>query len=92
VVLGRVTIGEFEQFWSVFTTAGAEKRREHGSRGARVFRSADDPNEVWLLFDWDRAEFEGFLADPEVLPTMRSGGAQGPPEVRYVEPAGELPN
>jgi heme-degrading monooxygenase HmoA len=91
VVLARVTIGEFEQFWSVFTTAGAERRREHGSQGARVFRNQDDPNEVWLLFDWDREQFKAFLADPEVPGTMASGGAQGPPEVRFVEPAGELP-
>jgi hypothetical protein len=91
MVLARVRIGEYEQFWSVFATAGAERRREHGSAGGRVFRNEDDPHEVWLLLDWDRARFERFLSDPDVQETMRSGGAQGPPEVRFVELVGEVP-
>jgi hypothetical protein len=91
MILVSVDIAEWERFWSVFTSAGQEKRTEHGSNGVQVFRETDDPTKVWFLFDWDRDRFEQFLADPEVPPTMRSGGAQGPPAARFVEPMGELP-
>lgn len=91
MVLVRATIGEWEQFWRQFTSAGADRRREHGSRGVTVFRDADDPHAVLLLFDWEREAFEAFLADPEVQATMRAGGTTGPPEPRFLEPVGELP-
>lgn len=91
MVLVRISIGEFEQFWSVFTAAGADRRREHGSRGARVFRNDDDPHEVWILFDWDRAAIDAFLADPAVGETMRSGGATGRPDVRFLDEPRDLP-
>jgi hypothetical protein len=92
VILVEVSIGEWDQFWSVFTSAGQELRTAHGSRGVQAFRDADDPHRVWLLFDWTRDEFERFLADPQVPPTMRSGGAQGPPTAHFLERAGELPH
>lgn len=91
MVLLRVRFGDWAQFWSVFTGAGADRRREHGSSGVRVWRSADDEHEAWLLFDWPRERFERFLADPAVRETMKAGGALGPPEVRYVERVDDLP-
>jgi hypothetical protein len=91
VILVRVRFGDWDKFWSAFTAAGADRRREHGSSGVRVLRNADDPGEAWLLFDWERERFEAFLADPAVRETMKSGGVLGPPEVRFVEQVGELP-
>ncbi|HEU4403814.1 MAG TPA: hypothetical protein VFS43_00760 [Polyangiaceae bacterium] len=91
MVLVRVRFRDWAQFWSVFTQAGAERRREHGSSGVRVLRDADAPGEAWLLFDWERERFERFLADPLVRETMTSGGALGPPEVRFVDQVDELP-
>jgi quinol monooxygenase YgiN len=28
-------------------------RKEYGSKGVTVYRSASDPNEVYLIFNWD---------------------------------------
>ncbi len=89
-ILTRVRIEDFDRFWSTFSGAGAAKRAEHGARGARVFRNLDDPNEVRVLFDWDRAGWDSFMADPEVAEIMSSAGLQGPPEPTFVEQAGEL--
>jgi quinol monooxygenase YgiN len=86
----RVRFEEWGRFWDVFTTAGAERRREHGSQGVRVFRDADDPAVALLLFDWEREAFEAFRADPDVQATMRSGGATGPPEATFLEPVATL--
>lgn len=33
---------------------GAEKRRQHGSKGAIVFRDPSETDRVWVAFDWGR--------------------------------------
>ena len=40
--LATTTVEDYECFERIFSTTGAEKRRQHGSKGAQVFR---DPNE-----------------------------------------------
>jgi hypothetical protein len=90
VILSRVKIADFERFWATFSTRGLDKRRQHGCRGARVFRSADDPAQMVTLFDWDRDGWEAFMRDPEVAEIMRSAGLQGPPEPIFLEPVDEL--
>jgi hypothetical protein len=89
MVLGKAKIGDFDQFWSTFTTRGAEKRAEHGSRGARVFRNRADDSEIWILFDWDQEGYEQFKSDPEVPEIFAAAGLHGPPEATYLEEAGE---
>lgn len=39
---------EFDEYSSI--------RKETGSRGGMIFRTSDDPNEVVILFDWDKLE------------------------------------
>jgi hypothetical protein len=90
MVLTNVKVADFDQFWSVFSTKGAEKRKQFNSRGATVLRSTENENEVWVLFDWDEADFKAFLEDPEVPGIMQEGGLQAPPEPRFLEKAGEL--
>jgi heme-degrading monooxygenase HmoA len=89
MILARVKIGEFDQFWSVFTTRGAEHRRKYGSTGAKVFRNQQDENEVVVLFDWSEEDYKRFMADPQTREIMASAGVQGPPEHTAVEPVGE---
>ena len=38
MVLATVKIEDFDRFWNAFSTKGAEKRRQHGSKGSHVFR------------------------------------------------------
>lgn len=88
MILTTVKISDFDDFWSTFSTRGAAKRKEHGCRGSRVFRDPGEADRIWVLFDWDKEGFEGFLADPEVQPIFQAAGLQGPPVL--AEPAGEL--
>jgi heme-degrading monooxygenase HmoA len=87
--IARSRVKDFDQFRETFTTRGAAKRREHGSRGARVFRGADDPNEVVIVFDWERSDIEAFLADPEAPEVMKAAGLEAPPTFTFVEEAFE---
>jgi hypothetical protein len=89
VILARVKIGDFDQFWSVFTTRGADHRRAYGSAGARVLRNQEQQDEVLILFDWSKEDYERFLGDPQTREIMASAGLQGLPETTVVEPVGE---
>ena len=43
MVLATVKVEDFDRFWNVFSTKGAAKRMQHGSKGAHVFR---DPQQL----------------------------------------------
>ena len=42
MILATTTVEDLDRFVEIFATAGAEKRKLHGSKGSTVFR---DPNE-----------------------------------------------
>ena len=89
-VIARTRFVDFDRFLETVSTRGAAKRREHGSRGVRVFRNLDDPHAVVNVFEWDRAGVEAFMADPESEDIMAAAGLEGHPEFTYVELAAEL--
>ena len=80
MILATTTVEDFDRFLNIFSTRGAEKRREHGSKGAHVFRDPNDENRVWAIFDWDQEGWQGFISDPEVPAIFQEGGLQGRPK------------
>jgi quinol monooxygenase YgiN len=88
--IARVRIGELDRFLETFGGAGKEKRAEHGCRGVQVHQSIEDPGEMINVFDWDRADVEAFMADPEVKGIMSAAGLEGPPEFTFVERVAEF--
>ena len=87
MILATATVADFDRFLETFSTKGAEKRREHGSKGSQVFRDPDDPSRVWVAFDWELEDYGKFIADPEVPAIFQEAGLQGPPVT--AESAGE---
>jgi len=88
----RMKVRDFDVFWQGFQERGAPLRARHGSKGAKVYRSQDDPAGVLLLLTWEsRERFAQFLQDPEVQDSMVRGGVIGRPDIVHVEPVGELP-
>lgn len=77
VTIAKVT--DFEKFLDTFSTQGADKRREHGCRGAEIFRDPDDPNRVWAVFDWSLEDYQRFLADPDIPAIARQLALREPP-------------
>ncbi|MEQ3553139.1 hypothetical protein WIS52_21940 [Pseudonocardia nematodicida] len=86
VTVARVS--DLDRFMEVFEGIGAEKRREHRCRSARVYLDPDDEHRVWSVFDWDPADYEGFLADPGIPEIARALGLEGAPV--HVDAATEL--
>jgi hypothetical protein len=87
MILSTVKVEDFERFWNTFSTKGAEKRKQHGSKGAHVFRDPNDDGRVWVVFDWDEEGYKSLLSDPEVPAIFQEAGLQGRPET--AELAGE---
>ena len=81
MILATTTVEDFDRFVNIFSTKGAEKRAEHGSKGAQVFRDPNEEDRVWVLFDWDAEGWQSFVSDPEVPPIMKEAGHKGPPQV-----------
>ena len=80
MVLATAKAEDFDRFWNAFSTKGAEKRKQHGSKGATVFRDPNEEGRVWVLFDWDEEGWQSFISDPEVPPIMQEGGHKGRPQ------------
>ncbi|HTS42389.1 MAG TPA: hypothetical protein VMH84_17825 [Xanthobacteraceae bacterium] len=80
MMLATTKVEDFDRFLKIFSTKGAEKRKQHGSKGATVFRDPTEPDRVWVIFDWNEQGFKNFLADPEVPPIIKEAGHVGKPQ------------
>jgi hypothetical protein len=78
--LATTTVEDFDRFLAVFSTKGAEKRKQHGSKGSTVFRDPNQDDRVWVLFDWDPEGFQNFLSDPDVPPIIQEAGHKSKPQ------------
>jgi hypothetical protein len=80
LVLSTVKVEDFDRFWNIFSTRGAEKRKEHGSQGARVFRDPNEDDRLWVVFDLDEEGYNNLLSDPEMPAIFEEAGLQGRPQ------------
>jgi hypothetical protein len=80
MILSTVSVADFDRFWEIFSTKGAEKRKQHGSKGSLVFRDPNDDNRVWVLFDWDEEGYKNLMSDPEMPAVFREAGLEGRPQ------------
>lgn len=61
--------------WLPLVTDRNPMRREYGSRGGTVYRTARDPNEVYLVFDWDdQTPFRAYFDHPDVQKALSDTG------------------
>jgi quinol monooxygenase YgiN len=77
MLLATTQVEDFDRFLEIFSTKGADKRKEHGCKGARVFRDPAEDDRVWVAFDWDEQGWQSFVSDPEVPSIRAAGRAQG---------------
>ena len=80
MLLATTQVEDFDRFMKVFSTAGAEKRKQHGSKGALIFRDPVEADRIWAIFDWDEQGWQSFVSDPEVPPIMKEAGHKGKPQ------------
>ena len=70
--------------WRTSYQADDKGRASAGITNGRVFRSADDPNEVIVLQDvTDVAKARTWLGSDETKAAMQKGGVLGSPSIRF---------
>ncbi len=79
MLLATTQVEDLDQFMDIFSTLGAEKRKQHGSKGATVFRDPSEQDRLWAIFDWDEQGWQSFVSDPEVPPIMKQAGHKSKP-------------
>jgi hypothetical protein len=80
LILLTTQADDFDHWLEIFSTKGAENRKQHGSKGSTVFRDPNESDRIWVIFDWDQEGFQSFVSDPEVPPIMQEAGHKGPPQ------------
>ncbi len=84
-VLIQHSVAKYERFEVVFKDDEARRRRL-GSRGGRLFRSIDDPNSIFALFEWDTAEnARRFAESYELREAVEWATDSTPPRVKVLE-------
>ncbi len=81
MILSTVKVEDFDRFWNTFSTKGAEKRKQYGSKGAQVFRDPTDADRIWVVFDWDEEGYKNLVSDPDMPAIFQEAGLQGKPEM-----------
>ena len=70
--------------WRTSYNGNEKGRQSAGITNGRVFRSADDPNEVVILQDVaDVAKARTWFSSDEMKATMQKSGVVGSPTVRF---------
>jgi quinol monooxygenase YgiN len=61
--------------WKNLVSTRNEMRKEMGSKGATVYRSAKNPDVVYLIFDWDdQKSYLDYFNLPEVQKVLADTG------------------
>jgi len=80
MILATTRVEDMDRFLEVYSTKGAEKRAQRGSKGSTVFRDPTEANTVWVVFDWDVEGWQSFVSDPDVPGIMQLAGHIGKPQ------------
>ena len=83
------TVADYARWKPIFDADGAN-RQAAGSKGGQLFRSADDPNEVVILFEWDLQLARQDSQGEEVRAKMQAAGVLDPPEISFLEEIEQL--
>jgi hypothetical protein len=80
LILATTKVEDFDRFLKIFSTKGAEKRKQHGSKGSTVFRDPNEDGRVWVILDWDEDGWKNFVSDPDVPAILQEAGHIGKPQ------------
>jgi heme-degrading monooxygenase HmoA len=74
--------------WKKAFDAHSSMRAQHGSKGGEVFQSANNPNELFVLLEWDSFEnVQKFSRSDTLKSAMQEAGVVGMPEIYFLEEA-----
>ena len=89
-MLVRHKVEDYERWKPVFD-GNAPVRKQSGSKGGRLFRNADDPNEIVILFEWDPLDNARTYAQSwDLRERMQRAGVADQPDIYFFEEVEEV--
>jgi len=80
-------VEDYNKFKTVFDSH-ASFRSEGGSLGGKIFRTTNDPNELFVLLEWNSlANAQKFAQSDSIKEAMKNAGVVGMPAIYFVEEA-----
>ena len=84
-LLIQPTIEDYAKWKPVFDEHSAT-RKASGSKGGQLFRNADNPNEILILFEWDDLEkARQFTQSDDLRQAMQRSGVIGRPDLYFLD-------
>jgi quinol monooxygenase YgiN len=79
------TVEDYAKWKPVFDQHAAT-RKAAGSKGGTLYRSADNPNELLIVWEWDSlANARKFAESPDLREVMQKAGVMGRPDIHFLE-------
>ena len=88
-VIVKHTVADYAR-WKALFDADDANRQAGGSNGGHLFRSADDPNEVVMLFEWDLEQARQYSQSEALRAKMQEAGVLSPPDFYFLEEIEQL--
>ena len=80
-------VEDYNKFRPVYD-AHASLRSVNGSLGGKIFRSTNDPNELFVFLEWDSlVNAQKFAQSDSIKEAMKNAGVVGMPAIYFVEEA-----
>lgn len=90
-VLVRHKVEEYNK-WKNIYDGNMENRKNNGSKGSHVFRSAENPDELVILFEWDDLDnARKFFESEDFKIKVRTAGIPDEPDIYFLEGIGRTP-
>lgn len=90
VLAVRQAVSDYTTWKAGYDDHGAS-RKEHGAIRDQVLQSADDPNDVLVLIEFDSlADAQAFVDDPSLKQAMSAAGVIGAPDISFRERTDEV--
>ena len=86
----RHKVEDWAKWKKAFDEHGAA-RADAGSKGGQLFRNADDPNEIVVVFSWDGMDkARAFAQSEDLKQIMERAGVADKPDVFFLDEAAKL--
>jgi heme-degrading monooxygenase HmoA len=71
--------------WRTIFDDDAQRRKESGSTGFQVLKSASDPNDLTIIMDWSSVDkAKAFATSDDLKEKMKNAGVISQPEMTFL--------
>lgn len=81
----RHQVENFDKWKPLYDEHGAV-RKQSGCKNEQLLRDSEDPNDLFILFEWDSIEnARRFMQSEDLKQAMQNAGVIGTPEFHFLE-------